>query len=373
MKYINVYDEEIRKEYDTIKRVKRSVSDSKQKYQWAVMYTALNNPSLSNEQLCKKIREMAKGDLSEELILEILNDFCLTKVGGREKVARNAQEFVIKFKDALDGNAAMLSECMNEVRDGRYKRIGGAKLLLVYALLIDDELKREEGECILTVNQGGFCFKLFQNICIKLEKELKIKKSVKDAIKDAEQTLQHTKEDTRNSKVVEGLSEKELLQRQIEELKFENDNYKNAVNLIQNMFDDLKENIEESTKEAQNAAVSDFFTELNSDANKNILDSLVRVNELLRDLRRNRVEIPLQVQPLIIIFKALYKFIENYGITKIEEVGHEFKAKYEDIAGYNYLGMPYESDDEVKLLKVVAPGWKYNDVIISIPTVQEVE
>ena len=145
-----------------------------------------------------------------------------------------------------------------------------------------------------------------------------------------------------------------------------------TIQRVQAMFDELTESVEESAEEAKKTAISDFFGKLNSPMYGSILDSLLVVEQNLANARKIGVKMPPQLMSLTIIFKQLIRFVKDSGIEPIEEVGREFEASYEDISLLNYVGAPYERDGEIKKLRVSTPGWKYGEIIISTPTVQEV-
>ena len=80
-----------------------------------------------------------------------------------------------------------------------------------------------------------------------------------------------------------------------------------------------------------------------------------------------------QLLPLTIVFKQLSKFIRDSGITAIDTTGREFSAEAEELAEYTYIGDPFSYAGEKKKVTVEKPGWKYGNIIISLPTVREKE
>ena len=75
--------------------------------------------------------------------------------------------------------------------------------------------------------------------------------------------------------------------------------------------------------------------------------------------------------PLSIIFSQIIKFVGDSKITTIDTVGREFETDYEGIDGYSYTGSEFVTEDEKKYVVVTSPGWKYEDAVISIPTIKE--
>ena len=158
----------------------------------------------------------------------------------------------------------------------------------------------------------------------------------------------------------------------LESIKLERDQYKSSLLLIQRTFDELREKIQEETDNVVNEQIKEFFISLNSGKYGNFLDKIPLTEELLKDIRKNNVEIPQEVKRVLMFIKSIIKFIKDTGIVPIREMGSTFKGTAEDIAEMDYTGNEFE-EGEIKELKVVAPGYKYKDIIISIPKVKEIE
>ena len=112
---------------------------------------------------------------------------------------------------------------------------------------------------------------------------------------------------------------------------------------------------------------------MNSEFYGHLLDSIELVDRRLVSLKENKVKIPPQVLPLTIVFKQLLRFIKDSGIHPLDSTGREFMAEAEDLSGYTYIGEPFSYDGEKKPVTVEKPGWKYENTIISLPTVREKE
>lgn len=138
-------------------------------------------------------------------------------------------------------------------------------------------------------------------------------------------------------------------------------------------LDELNETIDETAAEAKNKAIASFYTSMNSDAYGHLLDSIELVDRRLAALKENKVKIPPQLLPLTIVFKQLLNFIKDSGIEPIDTTGRQFSTEAENLAEYTYIGEPFHYADEKKDVVVEKPGWKYEDTIISLPTVREKE
>lgn len=165
----------------------------------------------------------------------------------------------------------------------------------------------------------------------------------------------------------EGLTEEE-------KLRLENRNYKESLKLIEQNFSELKNRFQEEADEAKKIAIGEFYSKLNSDKYGKFLDKVPYAEELLTKIRKEKLdkEIPSEVKKALMFVKQVIKFIKDSGIETIEEYNRVFEATAEEIAEMEYRGENSFEEGEKKLLKVESPGYKYSNIIISIPVVVEV-
>lgn len=188
--------------------------------------------------------------------------------------------------------------------------------------------------------------------------------------KDTTELIDNFKQIVEDSTEAESL---EVEEESLESIKLERDQYKSSLRLIQKSLDELSEKLKEETENIASEQIRDFFVSLNSAKYGNFLDKIPLTEELLKDIRKNErdFEIPQEVKRVLMFIKSVIKFIKDQGITPIKEMNTVFEGTAEDIAEMDYVGEEF-IDDEVKKLKVIAPGYKYKDLIISIPKVEEV-
>ena len=160
--------------------------------------------------------------------------------------------------------------------------------------------------------------------------------------------------------------------KQIEALLFDIRNYKSALENAEKTFEDLKKDFANEVLDAQDRAITDFFINLNSQNYGNILDNLLVVDKKLKDMRKNGEKIPSNFMPLSIILSQIIKFIKDSNIQPIKNTNKAFIGSWLDVENYTYFGEPFKDDKEKKKLEFVSPGWKYKDIIISIPVVREI-
>lgn len=160
----------------------------------------------------------------------------------------------------------------------------------------------------------------------------------------------------------------------IETLKMEINQYKSSLKLIQNSLSELSDKIKEESENEANEKIKDFFIMLNSGKYGNFLDKIPLVEETLKAIRKNDLEkdIPSEVKRVLIFIKSVIKFLKDQEITPIKEINEVFDGVAEDIALMDYVGEPFMKD-EVKKMRITASGYKYKNMVISIPKVEEVK
>ncbi len=156
-------------------------------------------------------------------------------------------------------------------------------------------------------------------------------------------------------------------------LEFELKTMKSNFLHIKKLFENQSSKLNQFAVKAKKDAIGDFFNQLNSDKHGNLLDKLIFMEKQLKKLRINGYVFPIEVASIPLIIRQIVKFIKDIGIKQIEEEGKEFEVTLKDIELMNYQGEPFIDENEKKKVKVLTSGWKYEDYIISIPTVKEID
>ena len=151
----------------------------------------------------------------------------------------------------------------------------------------------------------------------------------------------------------------------------ENEQLRNALQIQANDMKNLNENFEAQVQDK----IEEFFSSLNSDRYGNILDAIISTYGGIQQLRKQKVEVPLEISDLFPLVNNLKKFVIDNEINPIARVGSVqmmTKADIEKISG-EYSGTPFIDADEVKKVRVISPGWYYKtkDVQISRPRLKE--
>lgn len=375
MKYGRIYqtvmEEELKIAEEQLKEYKKG--RNKSTYEWITVYGSLVYPGLHPHEVYDKLQDIfiKESGISYDDYCNLLHSSNLNNEEKRRYVLSVVESGITLLKKALDGDKESILKFSEftetlERRDrknGRYYFIG--KYMIVFMLFIDPEFKSNRYQLVACTFGARYCNKLLRNIRNKLIKEnglTRKKKSARDVLIETENVLSE-------SAKAEGMAVGD----EYEQLQFKYINCKNSLELVQAMLDELNETVDETAAEAKKAAIVSFYTSMNSDIYGHLLDSIELVDRRLVLLKENKVKVVPQLLPLTIVFKQLSNFIKDSGIVPIDTTGREFFAEVEELAEYTYIGTPFSSDDQKKKVIVEKPGWKYGNVVISLPTVREKE
>ena len=375
MKYGRIYqtvmEEELKIAEEQLKEYKKG--RNKSTYEWITVYGSLVYPGLHPHEVYDKLQDIfiKESGISYDDYCNLLHSSNLNNEEKRRYVLSVVESGITLLKKALDGDKESILKFSEftetlERRDrknGRYYFIG--KYMIVFMLFIDPEFKSNRYQLVACTFGARYCNKLLRNIRNRLIKEnglTRKKKSARDVLIETENVLSE-------SAKAEGMAVGD----EYEQLQFKYINCKNSLELVQAMLDELNETVDETAAEAKKAAIVSFYTSMNSDIYGHLLDSIELVDRRLVLLKENKVKVVPQLLPLTIVFKQLSNFIKDSGIVPIDTTGREFFAEVEELAKYTYIGTPFSADDQKKKVIVEKPGWKYGNVVISLPTVREKE
>jgi hypothetical protein len=156
---------------------------------------------------------------------------------------------------------------------------------------------------------------------------------------------------------------------------------KRKVNLLESrlertslMMKELENDFASQLDATKTQELTQFFSSLNSEKYGFILDELLLLRRGVDELRKNNYEVPQELNGVLIMIKKLIQFIRDSHINPIMKVNSINSVTAADIEFCNYEGTPFSSNDEVKQVKVVSPGWIFSDkdIQISIPHVKEI-
>ena len=376
MKQKQIFQEVMEDELITAKKEleKMEKKPAKSMMEWAAMYGSFLYPELHPKDAWQKLQEgwMKKYRISYKEYAAAIESGNLDTKERRIYTLHRAEEGVQALKRALDGDQwaleqyADITENLEPKDAGNGKRFWLGKGMVTFLILIDPDLKNTAYLPIVRSFGSKYCSRLLR----ELRKRMFASCGKKDRRKSAREVLKKT-EEVLNESSERG--EEPADRSELELLRFQNSNYKNSLELVQTMLDELLETIDETAEEAQKTEIAAFYTRMNAGEYNHLLDSMDVVERRIAELKKNKTKIPPELLPLTIVFKQLLRFIHDCEITPIDSVGRTFMASADELASYTYNGSAYGAPDEKKCVVVERPGWKYGQTVISLPTVREKE
>lgn len=352
-----------------LNKVKSDPQKSEYVNDWAVLAVCLEYTEEKSFELSKVLTDKYKVDISPDKLLGKLRHDRLYKHSGRRETLAECKEMSNQMNKLLSGNEKAFDWIDNFV-EKTYKQKGSCiipyKAALVWMFLFDERYKSSDGVIFVKLCGEGYCSSFIKDVLNYVGNQIgkKRKRNIKQVL-DESKDIFNVKLSTQQTNLS---SDKD---KQIETLKFDLNNYKNALETIQAMFEDLKDGVEVAANEAKEVAVTEFFAKMNSSEYGNLLDNLINVEKSLKECRKQKIALPPKLMPLSIIFSQLIKFVRDSKITSIDSAGREFETDYEGIDGFIYSGTEFVTEDEKKSVVVTSPGWKYEDMVISVPTLKE--
>lgn len=147
------------------------------------------------------------------------------------------------------------------------------------------------------------------------------------------------------------------------------------LNRVELMLERLQSDFDMRVEECRADESANLISMLNSPKYGYILDLLTQAQRGITAVKQAKQRIPIEISSLPILVRKLLQFVGDCGITPMLEYGDQIKVTADDVEGYTYEGMPFESDDEVKTVEVISPGWimEEKQIVISNPRVREME
>lgn len=159
------------------------------------------------------------------------------------------------------------------------------------------------------------------------------------------------------------------------------DSQQEKIELLENMLNrsdmllkDLQDEFDARIKESHQNDLVEFFSRLNSEKYGCILDAVLSARNGVRQLRKDKVQLPPEIGGLFILIERLAQFIRDSEINPILKPGSVQTMRFDEVESCDYEGSPFLNTTEVKRVKVLSPGWVYKnkDVQIARPRLKEV-
>ena len=120
--------------------------------------------------------------------------------------------------------------------------------------------------------------------------------------------------------------------------------------------------------------LSSFFAELNDDKAGNILDNLL-ISKLTYQTMLEEGWQPdrYEVQNLPMSIGMLLEFMEKKGFSRVRNIGDVLEINLKEATeNLRYRGSPFLSEDDLKTVRVIVPGWERDGDLIIRPKVSEI-
>lgn len=159
------------------------------------------------------------------------------------------------------------------------------------------------------------------------------------------------------------------------------DQQQDKIELLENMLNrsdmllkDLQDEFDARIKQSHQDDLVEFFSRLNSEKYGCILDEVLNARNGVRQLLKDKVQLPPEISGLFILIQRLAQFIRDSEINPIMKPGSVKDMRLNEVESCDYEGSPFLDTAEVKRVKVLSPGWVYKnkDVQISRPRLKEV-
>lgn len=124
----------------------------------------------------------------------------------------------------------------------------------------------------------------------------------------------------------------------------------------------------------QQESIATFFEEFNNDKSGNIMDNLVISQSVYQSLlndgwKPDRYEL----ENFPVTFEMFLDFMAKKGFTRIKDIGDQLEIDLKNSTeNYRYRGTPFLSKDDLKKIKIIAPGWQYKGQLIIRPKANEI-
>ena len=217
------------------------------------------------------------------------------------------------------------------------------------------------------VQQMGFTLaKMFLGDLISLAANVRgfgVRRTLSEKLQGTKDALK----DMLRAKTQEYENEKQKLT----DVEKENEDFRAALEIVQQQLENLQEEIETIKSDAHQEVVVNFFQQMNSSQSGHLLDQFAISEKSLKELKRRNFTIPVEVESIPALIRMFIRFVKFYGIQEKEKFGVK-KINLREADMYDYVGTDFKDENEIKTVEVVTSGWDYGGSVISRPRVVEV-
>lgn len=147
---------------------------------------------------------------------------------------------------------------------------------------------------------------------------------------------------------------------------------RDIVEIAQQGLKSLLTDIDKIDDEARQETFTTFFQEMNSVKHSYFLDYFLRVEEQLKEMKQQVVELPHEIELISVLVPIFNQFLKTYGVEPQESVGKQISLTLKESDHYEYIGSDFKNADERKTVEVISSGWICEGKLIIKPKVKEV-
>ena len=139
------------------------------------------------------------------------------------------------------------------------------------------------------------------------------------------------------------------------------------------MLVELQKEFEQQLEMSRTKELVEFFAQLNSEKYGCLLDELLALNHGAELLRKGDYQLPVEIGGLLIMVRKLIQFVRDNHISPMLKTGSLLTVTASDVEFWQYEGAPFADAAETKTVRVISPGWVYQDKAVQIwrPKVRE--
>jgi hypothetical protein len=356
---------------------------------YETIFSILRDPAKSPQEITEDVQGKLEFPVrSSDLIFRKMRSWNIAYSDHRgpwaERMNRTADlfwEFIFSSgKDAQEKREA-LRRAITDGRNERFKINFSAIVIALIARGGDVPWIGSLRETARILAPSSFRFLLWELVdVVALSKGLSVKRSVREEIENMQSFLRESLDSSRRKKTRDPLKSggessegdfpedpKEVL----EQLEQDLEDFRAALECTQTQIEMLENRLEEVREEAARDATVTFFQEMNSERAGNLLDQFVLSGRGLKKLRRSGFVFPPEAESIPASVRMFLQFLEERRIMPLAEVGTKLRISLKDSEQYDYQGSDFADGEETKLVEVIRPGWEYQGVVISKPSVRE--
>lgn len=137
--------------------------------------------------------------------------------------------------------------------------------------------------------------------------------------------------------------------------------------------ENLETQIKKEKEIMKKSIIIDFFREMNSSMNNELLDNLYKAGLAINQLDDKNTISTEDLESISLTIKLFFKYLKKYKVLPKEKIDNILDIGLEEAQNFNYIGSEFIESNDLKKVKVETTGWRIENEIITKPTVKEVD